>query len=98
MYLIPINRLEGIDLILKALRSQAFHSNCQASSDLADGIERKLLQVAEDGQIVLVVPPPVMHINNQGLLVPAKQPNAVIDLSEKKKKQRGQRPTLKVVK
>lgn len=106
MYMIPINRLEGIDLILKALRSQAYHSNCLASSDLADGIERKLLQVDAEGRIVPVVPPPVMHVNDQGLVVPPKllPVSAIEDAKQAKREEKkagqekGQRPALRVVK
>jgi hypothetical protein len=45
MFLIPINELQGIELILKALRG----TGCIASSQLADGIEKSLFYVSDEG-------------------------------------------------
>lgn len=44
-YVIILNRLEGVDLILKALRK----TTCIASHDLAEGINKNLQFVGEDG-------------------------------------------------
>ena len=43
MFIINIERLEGVELVLKALRE----SGCIASGDLADGIEQTLLHIDE---------------------------------------------------
>lgn len=43
MFLIPLHHLEGVELILKALRERSTSKGCVASSQLADGIEGHLL-------------------------------------------------------
>lgn len=55
MYLIKVNQLKGVELILKALRN----THCIASHDLADGIEKTLLYVEQDGRMTLVGNPNV---------------------------------------
>jgi hypothetical protein len=52
MFIIRINQLQGVELILRALRG----SGCIASSDLADGIEKTLVFVDTAGAITACVP------------------------------------------
>ena len=39
-YIIILNRLEGVELVIDALRDRASQRGCLASADLADGISR----------------------------------------------------------
>jgi hypothetical protein len=45
MYFIRLESLEGVELILKALRERSQERGCLASEDLAGGIERTLVYV-----------------------------------------------------
>ena len=56
-FAIFINQIEGVDLIIKALRNQQFEHGCIASSDLADGIEKNLCIMTEDGGMKPAQPP-----------------------------------------
>lgn len=47
MYIVYLNKLEGVELITKALRK----TTCIASHDLAAGIERNLHYLDEDGVV-----------------------------------------------
>jgi hypothetical protein len=47
MYLIQLNHLEGVEIILKALRERSQERGCLASHDLAEGIEKTLVYIDE---------------------------------------------------
>ncbi len=49
MFVIHLNQVEGVELILKALRERAATKGCVASGDLANGIEKTLIYVDEHG-------------------------------------------------
>jgi hypothetical protein len=69
MFIIRINQLQGVELILRALRG----SGCIASSDLADGIEKTLVFVGEDDTVTACVP--------EGVTTPVKPHLTVVKTS-----------------
>lgn len=54
MFYIRLEQLMGVELILKALRQ----TECIASHELADGIERTLVHVDEDEKATMANPNP----------------------------------------
>ena len=60
MFVIQLMKIEGVELIPKALHQ----TNCIASRQLADGIEANLLYIDEEGD---------MHVASESIFPPTKK-------------------------
>jgi hypothetical protein len=52
VFIIKLNQIEGVELILNALRERYQYKGCVASGDLADGIERYLIYEDSEGNVL----------------------------------------------
>ena len=50
-YIIILNQLDGVELVINALRDRASQRGCIASADLADGISQHAMYQDEAGKM-----------------------------------------------